>query len=133
MSGFDALAAIGDEEDTEEMMAVFGDLVIEEPEKVERVTVASMASSSSTWSDIASKKVDRKRDDRDKGNRGGGGKQNGFPAGTSVSADKLRLVVACGIPGSGKSTVTKPLGSEIGWGRVNQDEMKNRKSCEVSV
>jgi len=40
------------------------------------------------------------------------------------------MIVLVGVPGSGKSTVSKLLESK-GWIRVNQDDLGNRRACET--
>jgi len=41
----------------------------------------------------------------------------------------LHMIILAGLPGSGKSTVAKEL-EQMGWIRVNQDDLGNRKICE---
>ncbi|CAN8074735.1 unnamed protein product [Agarophyton chilense] len=43
-----------------------------------------------------------------------------------------RMLVLVGIPGSGKSTFSKHL-CEVGWARVSQDELGNRRKCETKT
>lgn len=43
-----------------------------------------------------------------------------------------KLLVIMGLPGSGKSTIANKL-TQVGWVRVNQDEMGNRKAVEASA
>lgn len=40
-----------------------------------------------------------------------------------------KVMILCGLPGSGKSTFAKELESK-GWVRVNQDELGSRKTCK---
>lgn len=43
-----------------------------------------------------------------------------------------KILIVMGLPGSGKSTIANKL-TKLGWTRVNQDEMGNRKAVEAST
>jgi len=43
-----------------------------------------------------------------------------------------KMLIVMGLPGSGKSTISNKL-VQLGWSRVNQDEMGNRKAVEAST
>lgn len=51
-------------------------------------------------------------------------------AATSKTGPKMLIVM--GLPGSGKSTISNKL-VQVGWSRVNQDEMGNRRAVEAST
>eukprot|EP01129_Flabellula_baltica_P002998 TRINITY_DN12864_c0_g1_i1.p1 TRINITY_DN12864_c0_g1~~TRINITY_DN12864_c0_g1_i1.p1 ORF type:complete len:607 (+),score=123.46 TRINITY_DN12864_c0_g1_i1:56-1822(+) len=53
----------------------------------------------------------------------------GIPNPYEEREGNLHMVVMMGIPGSGKSTISYAL-EELGWVRVNQDDLGNRKACE---
>lgn len=45
-----------------------------------------------------------------------------------------KMIILCGLPASGKSTFANRLIEHNShWARVNQDEMKTRKNCEVNA
>jgi len=50
----------------------------------------------------------------------------------NVPMSPQKLLIMVGVPGSGKSTTANRLISlNKNWSRVNQDEMKSRKACEI--
>uniref|UniRef100_A0A7S0ZIR1 Uncharacterized protein n=1 Tax=Timspurckia oligopyrenoides TaxID=708627 RepID=A0A7S0ZIR1_9RHOD len=49
---------------------------------------------------------------------------------TSTQRKVQRVLLMVGIPGSGKSTVSRRF-EQFGWTRINQDELKTRKKCEA--
>lgn len=46
--------------------------------------------------------------------------------------DKREVVILCGLPCSGKTTLAKKMESE-GWTRINQDDMGSRKACKRAM
>jgi predicted kinase len=57
---------------------------------------------------------------------------SGIPHPTKRSVGVPQVLVMVGIPGSGKSTIANQL-VQLGWERVNQDEMGTRKACELRM
>ena len=50
----------------------------------------------------------------------------------SANRKSPKILIVMGLPGSGKSTIANKL-AKVGWTRVNQDEMGNRKAVEASA
>lgn len=46
-----------------------------------------------------------------------------------ATSSSIFCLITCGLPGSGKSTISKEL-EKYGWIRVNQDDMGTQEECK---
>eukprot|EP00929_Paragymnodinium_shiwhaense_P098631 TRINITY_DN6010_c0_g2_i1.p1 TRINITY_DN6010_c0_g2~~TRINITY_DN6010_c0_g2_i1.p1 ORF type:complete len:2002 (-),score=499.81 TRINITY_DN6010_c0_g2_i1:260-6265(-) len=51
------------------------------------------------------------------------------PQNLAVRVSRIRLLLLCGLPGSGKSTIAAKLREQFGWQVVNQDSLGSRQAC----
>lgn len=51
------------------------------------------------------------------------------PQGIAAEVSQLRVLVLCGLPGAGKSTLAARLKDEFGWHVINQDTLGSRQAC----